>query len=237
MFEMYKAGVAVQAVRVFHDLLEIGSTHEGLLAKSPIQWAHDLALELAGVYEYRAKFWIRAVCDPPDFDTGLNWDDPDEIIMGKDWCAPMLLVMHPSRFMPFDPRHVWDRADRETTTRWLSSFADFFAIHIKLHIDRLADEETVELAKKPKSASTPKTLIREPELGSLFTEPEKPAPNVKREFRKLKTAERNKKIVAEFKKLKLRKPDESDVWYSKQLSKSPTAAGLNEETIRKIIRN
>ena len=150
MFELYKAGLAVQAVRVFRDLLEIGITHEGSLAKPPIQWAHDLTLELAKIYENRAKFWIRAVCDPPDFDTDLNWDDPDEAIMGKAWCAPLLIVMRPSRYMPFDETRQWKRADRETTKGWLNSFAEFFTILIKLHIDRLADEKTVELAKKPK---------------------------------------------------------------------------------------
>ena len=96
MFEMYKAGMTFQVVRVFHDSLEMGSTHESLLAKPPIQWAHDLTLDLARIHENRARIWIRAVCDLPDFDTDLNWDDPDEAIMGKTWCAPLLIVMRPS---------------------------------------------------------------------------------------------------------------------------------------------
>jgi hypothetical protein len=69
------------------------------------------------------------------------------------------------------------------------------------------------------------------------SESPKSAPSVRREYRKLKTEKRNKKILAEFRKLKQRKPNESDVWYSKQLSKMTVASGLNEETIRKIIRD
>ena len=69
------------------------------------------------------------------------------------------------------------------------------------------------------------------------SESPKPAPSVRREYRKLKKEKRNKKILAEFRKLKQRKPKESNVWYSKQLSKMTVASGLNEETIRKIIRN
>ena len=55
--------------------------------------------------------------------------------------------MRPSRYMPFDPEHQWDRTDRETTKGWLKSFAEMFTINVRLHIDRLADEETVKLGE------------------------------------------------------------------------------------------
>ena len=96
MDQLYIAGVTAQAIQVFHDLLAIGKANADQVGKPYIQWAHDLTLKLVETYENRVKFWIRAVCDPPDYGTDLNWDDPDEIIMGKIWCAPMLLVMQPS---------------------------------------------------------------------------------------------------------------------------------------------
>ena len=46
MHEMYIAGVTIQAIKVFNDLLEIGRTHKERLAMPHIQWAHDLTLEL-----------------------------------------------------------------------------------------------------------------------------------------------------------------------------------------------
>ena len=45
MHEMYIAGVTIQAIKVFNDLLEIGRTHKERLAMPHIQWAHDLTLD------------------------------------------------------------------------------------------------------------------------------------------------------------------------------------------------
>ena len=60
--------------------------------------------------------------------------------------------------------------------------------------------------------------------------------NVKQEYRKRKTEERNRKIRSEFRRLEKRRPGMSDVWYSQQLANSEIANGLDAETIRKIIR-
>jgi hypothetical protein len=63
MLDLYMAGVTVQAIQMFRDLVEIGREHEGQLAKPPVQWAHDLTLESVRFYENRVKMWVRAVCD------------------------------------------------------------------------------------------------------------------------------------------------------------------------------
>ena len=238
MNELYMAGVTVQAIQVFDDLLAIGKANADQVGKPYIQWAHDLTLELAEKYENRVKFWIRAVCDPPDYGTDLNWDDRDEIIMGKTWCAPMLLVMEPSRLMPFDAARQWERVDRETSKQWLNSFAEMFTIHIKIHIDRLAGEKTVELAKQPKPAPQPKTEVPNSDAQAQTDLAQGTAAkvNVKQEYRKRKTKERNRKLRSEFQKLKKRKPGMSGVWYSQHLSNSEIAGGLDAETIRRIIR-
>jgi hypothetical protein len=238
MNQLYIAGVTVQTARAFQDLLEIGSAQRDRLGKPYVQWAHDLTLGLAKSYENRAKFWIRAVCDPPDFDTDLNWDDPDEIIMGKTWCAPMLLVMWPSRSMPHDATRQWETVDRETSKSWLNSFAEMFIIHVKMHIDGLAGEKIVELAKQPKPVPEPRTEVAHAD-GPAQMYPGQRAPvkgNVTLAYRKRKINERNRKIQSEFRKLEKRKPGMSNSWYSKQLSDLEIAGGLNAETIRKIIR-
>jgi hypothetical protein len=196
MNELYIAGMAVQAIRVFRELIEIGRAHSEKLGNPYIKWAQDLTLELVQSHENQVKFWIRAVCDPPDFSTDLNWGDPYEVIMGKTWCAPMLLVMRPSRYMDFDAARQWERADRETSKRWMSSFAEMFTIHIKIHIDRLADEKTVELAKQPKSVPEAKAAVAQTDLPAQMT-PIQSVPakvNVKQEYRRVKIDERNRKI-------------------------------------------
>jgi hypothetical protein len=235
MNQLYIAGVTVQAVRVFQDLLEIGSAHADRLGKPYVQWAQDLTLELAKSYENRAKFWIRAVCDPPDFDTDLNWDDPDEIIMGKTWCAPMLLAMYTSRFMPFDATRQRERADRETSKRWLNTFAELFTIHVKLHVDRLAGQRLVELAKQPRAVPEPAAGVAHTGVPTQMI-PEHSVPtkvSVTQAYRKRKINARNRKIRSEFKKLEKRRPGMSNTWYSKQLSELEIAGGLDAETIRK----
>jgi hypothetical protein len=239
MNQFYIAGVTIQAGQVFQDLFEIGRAHTDRLGKPYVQWAHDLTLELAKSYENQVKSWIRAVCDPPDFDTDLNWDDPDEVIMGKTWCAPMLLVMCPSRLMPYDAARQWERADRETSKRWLNSFAEMFTIHVKMSIDQLAGDKIVELAKQPKPVPEPKAEVAHTD-GSAQTNPEQGTPakvNVTQAYRKRKIDERNRKIRSEFRKLRKRKPGMSSTWYSQRLSNLEIADGLNEETIRKIIRD
>lgn len=233
MHQLYIAAITVQSTKVFNDLLEIGRAHPDQMGKPYVQWAHDLTLELVKKYENQVKSWIRAVCDPPESDKDLNWDDLDEIIMGKTWCAPMLIVMSPSRYMPFDATREWERTDRETSKRWLTSFARMFTIHVKMRIDDLADKKTVELAKQPKS---PAISVDDP-VRARSTEEASEGLSVKREYRKGKIEERNKKIRAELKKLEKRKPGMSNVWYSEKLSGLEIADGLNSESIRKIIRS
>lgn len=237
MRQLYAEGVAVHAKSVFQDLLEIGRTHEKRLGVPHILWARDLTLELVSSKEYSVKMWVRAVCDPPDYSTDLNWDDPEESVMGPTWCAPQLITMRPSRNSPYIPTQVWDRLDREMTKSYIKSFAEMFTIHIKIRIDDLANDETVKLAKQPKPdsekpADSVRTDLRDQEAKSPSS-----FLNVKKAYRKLKTAERNRKIVAEFQRLEKMKPNKPSVWYSEQLAKSEVAAGLDAETIRKIIRN
>jgi hypothetical protein len=83
MEQLYIAAMITQAIQVFNDLLAIGKANAEQLGEPYIQWAHDLTLKLVQSYENRVKFWIRAVCDPPEYSTDLNWYDPDEIVMGK----------------------------------------------------------------------------------------------------------------------------------------------------------
>ena len=239
MEQLYIAGMIAQAIQVFHDLIAIGKANSEQMGKPYIQWAHDLTMQLVESYENRVKFWIRAVCDPPDYDTDLNWNDPNETIMGKTWCAPMLLIMQPSRYMTFDSTRQWERVDRETSKRWLDSFAEMFTIHLKVQIDRLAGEKTVELAKQPKPALEVKAEIANTEVAA-HPNPGQDASakvNISNEYRKRKTDERNRKIRSEFRKLEKRRPGMSNRWYSQQLASLEIACELDAETIRKIIRS
>ena len=60
--------------------------------------------------------------------------------------------------------------------------------------------------------------------------------NVKREARKLDTQARHDALRKEYRKLKRSSPNNSDVWYSRQIAKMKIGKGISAETIRKIIR-
>lgn len=113
-----------------------------------------------------------------------------------------------------------------------------FTIGIKMFIDRLAGEKTVELAKQPKPTPDPNAQAAQSDSPAQTTLRQDPSAkvNVNQQYRKRKTDERNKRIRSEFKKLEKRRPGMSGVWYSQELAKSEIAAGLDPETIRKVIR-
>jgi hypothetical protein len=140
--------------------------------------------------------------------------------------------------MPFDAVRQWERVDRETSKRWLNSFAKMFTIRIKMHIDWLADRKTVELAKQVKPAPEAKAAVASTDF-SAQTMPMQGNPakaSVRQQYRRIKIDDRNRKIQSEFRKLEKRRPGMSNVWYSQQLANSEIAGGLDAETIRKIIR-
>ncbi len=238
MFELYKAGVTTQAIAAFRDLIEIGRTHEKRLGKPHIQWAHDLSIEFAKLFANCVRMWVRDVCDLQDGDIDFDSKEPDALIMGRTWCAPLLVVMRPSKAMPYDLQRVWDRTDRETSRSWLTAFADEFSLHIEVQIKKLAGEESVKLAKQPTPTPAHDPAVKSadrPPQGAPVELPQEKL-KVRREYRKLKLEERNKRMRLEFKRLEKRKPGMSMVWYSQQLSKGEISDGLDAETIRKIIR-
>jgi hypothetical protein len=60
--------------------------------------------------------------------------------------------------------------------------------------------------------------------------------NARQEARKLDTQNIYESWRKAYRQLKTRRPGMSDVWYSQQIAKSPSAAGRNAETIRKHMK-
>jgi len=112
-----------------------------------------------------------------------------------------------------------------------------FTIHIKMHIDRLAGEKTVELAKQPKPVPEREAAVANTDSPAQTMPPITAKVNIKQEYRRGKIDERNRKILSKYRKLLKQRPGMSDVWYSRQLSSLEISHGLDAETIRKIIRD
>ena len=60
--------------------------------------------------------------------------------------------------------------------------------------------------------------------------------NARQEARKLDTQNLYESWRKAYRQLKTRRPEMSDVWYSQQIAKSPSAAGRNAETVRKHMK-
>lgn len=60
--------------------------------------------------------------------------------------------------------------------------------------------------------------------------------NARREARRLETRDLHERWRKEYRALKKRRPDMSDVWYSQQIAKMDIAEGRNAETIRKHMK-
>jgi hypothetical protein len=60
--------------------------------------------------------------------------------------------------------------------------------------------------------------------------------NARQEARKLDTQDLYESWRKAYRQLKTHRPEMSDVWYSQQIAKSPSAVGRNAETIRKHMK-
>ena len=180
--------------------------------------------------------WIKNVCDKQAYDPT---EDSDELIYWRKWQAPMLIVMKPSRYMPYDPATVWERSDTETSQRWLKSFAENYVIQLQIPIDRFAGQVAVELAKQPKpvqhdASGNDSQPTSQPTATTAST---RATPtNARREANKLETQAKYKSWRKEYRSLKQSHPDQSDVWYSLKIAKMAIAKGSSSETIRKHMK-
>ena len=84
-----------------------------------MNWAELHAKDLISNQSYLTRNWIKTVCDIQDF-----IEDMDEAIQWKNWRAPKLVVMTPSKFAHYEPDRIWERQDERTSLRWLQRFAD-----------------------------------------------------------------------------------------------------------------
>src|ERR1039457_244756 len=183
-YDLYLEGVGHEALRIFKELIEVGRANEERLGISHLEWAEGQAKDLIRYHAYRIEIWVRDVCDKQGYDPN---EDEDEQIFWRKWQAPMLLVMKPSRFMPYDAATVWERNEPETSARWLKSFAEAYVLHLEMKVRRAAGDAALELAKQPKPI-LPITEGDDSQQGVPASPANSRAPsNFRREARKLDT--------------------------------------------------
>lgn len=106
-------------LEVFEQIRALGSAQRTLLSLHPAIWAQNQTSAFIQLVDIRCRAWMKQVCDVQQ-----NSKDIDESTWGREWPAPRLLVMQPSRFAVPEPERYWEREDAVTTEKWLNHFAE-----------------------------------------------------------------------------------------------------------------
>jgi hypothetical protein len=230
-FWLYIDCVAVEALVIFKELTEIGQVSHRRLAAPYLEWAEAQTIHLIRSHSHLIPFWIRNVCDVRVHDPN---EDVDERIHWAMWQAPTFLVMSPLGSHPYKARKGWDRNDAATSTRWLEFLTEQYVLGLENRVRKSAGEMALELAKKPEPvySETGKNSPR-PKDGLTAADSRPLSNSARHEVRKLATQERYKRWQKEYRELRKRRPEMSDVWYSRQIARLPIGEGQSADTIRK----
>jgi hypothetical protein len=224
-------GITRSALAIFIQLAAIGKTNESLLGGPHIQWAEDQTKNLIRSEMHLIEIWVRNVCDKQAYDPN---DDAEELFFWRKWQAPKLIVMKPSRYLPYDPSGVWERFEAVRSRELLEAFAEHYVLHAEGRVKKVAGQVAVELAKQPAPVLPPVASVQEqpPKSEQKASSTEL----TQREARRKRTLAKYKRWQKEYLSLKKIHPDRSDVWHSQKIAKMEIAKGSSPETIRKHMK-
>jgi pyrimidine deaminase RibD-like protein len=180
--EAFSAGLDANIRESFDDLLQIGIAHSARLATPPVEWAKTHLSVLIDDDRHMVMLWIKSVCDRQDYSRPLNTDqETDDFIHWRYWRAPRLILMQPSGSVPFNTSTAWDREDESTTEKWLEGLSGRFIRFLGFHLEKIAGDAHVELAKTVSRASDddrPFQLMAIEEARKSVAEDGRPHPKV-----------------------------------------------------------
>jgi hypothetical protein len=230
-FDLYIDGVTLEVSLIFKEFAEIGRANRKRLAVDHLEWAEAQTKHLIRYHIHLIPMWVREVCDKQVYDPD---DDVDEQIYWRKWRAPNFLVMRPSRNQPYDIRTAWDRVDAEASSQWLELFTEHYVLHLESQVRKAAGAAAIELAKRPETVDSEELKgSTTPNVTSLAVSVRPASGSPRRELRQLETQKRYKRWQKEYRELKKRRPDMSDVWYSQHIARLAIAEGHSADTIRK----
>jgi hypothetical protein len=234
-FDLYIDGVTVEALNIFAELLKIGCANEVRLGVGYVEWAESQTKHLIRSENHSIEMWVRDVCDKHIYDRN---EDFEEKIFWRKWQAPKLLVMTPSRFMPYEADSAWEREDVETSVRLLEHFTEDYILRLEVKVRRAAGEAAVELAKQTKlmQPSTPDVNSQQVSSTTKSDAVQDKSPNFRREARKLNTQAMYKSWQKSYRASKTKRPEMSDVWHAQRIAGMNIAKGSSAETIRKHMK-
>jgi TIR domain-containing protein len=153
--DFFEEGLKGAIRKGFDDLFEIGLANERLINQRPIDWAKTHFELLITGKEHKIRQWIKTVCDQQEMSKTTTPEEMEEFIHWHSWRAPFLIVMQPSGNMPFDSTNAWSRATEEDTEKFLHGLSKRFFQGLDFHLDDVAGEAHVKLAKQGRQSRLP----------------------------------------------------------------------------------
>lgn len=228
-YGLYVAFASSEAIYVFKKLMEIGCVHEERLSVHYLEWAETQTRHLIRSHAHLISLWVCDVCGEQVSDPKEN---QEERISGKEWQAPLFLIMEPLRGKPYDASTAWERIDATVSSQLLKSFSDRFVLNLEMDLQRVSGEASLELAKQSKpivtSAAENDTVAKE---GAPHT-----ASTARRNAGKQRTQAKYEAWQKAYQTFKKDHPDMSGVWYSRQIARMDIGKGNSAETIRKHMK-
>src|SRR6266851_6263210 len=146
--DVYEEGLKDSIRQQFDDLLEIGLANKDALEQHPIEWAQLHAKFLIDGKPERVKLWVKSVCDQQPMSKSTTPEEMDEFVHWRAWRAPKFVVMQPSANVPYNPASAWERENEEQTKKYLDALSERFLNALVFHLERMAGDTHVKLAKK-----------------------------------------------------------------------------------------
>jgi len=137
-FDFYIGLIAVEARRIFADLIKFGRA----VAADGVAWAKEQASFLTRHYRYLVIEWVRIATDKQG----------DR----ESWQASLFLTMQPAGRNNYDSERAWERMDAASSQKALDTFADEYVERLESYIredaraTRLAAFDQLKLAGKRK---------------------------------------------------------------------------------------
>lgn len=147
-FDFWLEMVAIEACRIFAELVEIGREHE----TDEIGWAEAHVIQLIERYRPLVPDWVRAAC---------NVVDP--------WQAPALLTMKPAGHEDYNPNRVWDCVDAATTAELLEGFAAEYEYKLKGRVGKAAGDASKAEAKRGKTGPSKSSIKERTQREDLYS--------------------------------------------------------------------
>jgi hypothetical protein len=147
--QFYIDGVCAVALANLADMIAIGRANEDRLPCSALEWAEAQARHMIRSERHLIPLWIRDVCDDRIF------DPTEEQIYWREWQAPLLLIMKPSRFQAYDEKRIWERMDPQSSAETLEGFADEYVLQLETEVKEEFGLTAVDLAKQPNPQKSP----------------------------------------------------------------------------------